>query len=325
MKGSFNALVTGATGFIGSHAVEALLRKGYNVTCLVRKTSNLRWLEGLNVRLIYGDCAEKESLKGLIRGFDYIYHLAGITKAVDRDAYFRENSIGTENIIHAASEENRGLKKFIYLSSLSAFGPSPDGKVPDEDDAPHPISDYGRSKLKAEESVLSYKDRFPVVILRAGATYGPRERDIYFFFKLIKKGIMPFWGEGYLSLLYVEDLISGIILAGEKGEGIYFLSDGEIYSVEEVLEEIAKALGVKAMKIKIPTSLLFSIGFILEGLYKISGRPPLLNSDKISEAVQKYWICNSFKAMREIGFRANLSLENGIKKTAEWYRIQGWL
>jgi nucleoside-diphosphate-sugar epimerase len=320
------ALVTGATGFIGSHLAEMLIKKGYEVTCLARRTSSLRWIEGLEVKIIYGDCTEMEALKGMIKGFDYIYHLAGVTKAIRGELYFRENSVGTENIVKAASEENPSLKKFIYLSSLSAFGPSPDGRLPEEDEIPHPVSDYGRSKLSGEEAVLRHKYSFPVVIIRPAAVYGPRDRDIYFFFKLIKKGIIPLWGgERFLSLLYVDDLIEGIISAGEKGEGVYFLSDGEIYSVESVVDRIADTLGVKAIKIRIPEPLLFTVASLSEGFYRITGRPPLINRDKMTEAIQRYWICGISRAIRDLGFKPKVFLDDGIRRTATWYRNHGWL
>lgn len=320
------ALVTGGTGFIGSHLVESLLKRGYDVTCLVRKTSSLRWIEGFGVKLIYGDCAEKETLRGLIKGFDYIYHLAGVTKAMSGEIYFRENSLSTENIVNIAAEENPGLKKFIYLSSLAAFGPSLDGIPPDENATPKPVSDYGKSKLEGEKAVLRRKGIFKVVIIRPPAVYGPRDRDIYFFFKLIKKGIIPLWGGGrFVSLLYVDDLIEGIISAGERGEGIYFLSDGEIYSVETVTERIADALGVRPLKIKIPTSLLYTMALISEGFYRLAGKPPLINRDKIKEAIQRYWICDNSRAIKELDFRPKVLLDDGIRRTAAWYRKHGWL
>lgn len=320
------ALVTGATGFIGSHLVEMLVKRGYEVTCLVRRTSNLRWIKNLDAKLIYGDCAEKDTLKGLVRGFNYIYHLAGVTKAVSSEIYFRENSLGTENIINRAAEENPDLIKFIYLSSLSASGPSSDGTPMDEDSLPHPVSDYGRSKLSGEETVLRKKGVFKIVIIRPPAVYGPRDRDIYFFFKLIEKGIIIFWGgERFLSIIYVDDLIEGIISAGEKGEGIYFLSDGGVYTLEDVTEKIADALGVKPFKIRIPENLLYIMALFAEGFYRITGNPPLINREKIKEAVQKYWICNNSRAEKELDFKPKVLLDDGIRRTAAWYTDNGWL
>jgi nucleoside-diphosphate-sugar epimerase len=319
-------LVTGATGFIGSHVIESLLKKGYDVTCLVRQTSSLRWIEGLKINLVYGDCAEKESLRGLTGGFDYIYHLAGVTKAISGEIYYRENSLGTENIVNIAAEENPGLKKFVYLSSLAATGPSLDGIPPDENTLPKPVSDYGGSKLKGEKAVLRQGDIFKVVIIRPPAVYGPRDRDIYFFFKMIKKGILPVWGgERFLSILYVDDLVEGIISAGERGEGIYHLSDGKIYSVDTVTEKIAESLGVRPLKIKIPEALLYAIALISEAFYKITGKPPLINREKIKEAAQKYWICNNSRAVNDLGFKPSVFLDDGIKKTAYWYKENGWL
>ena len=153
------ALVTGATGFIGSHLVEELIKKGYGVTCLVRKTSHLKWIEGLDVTILCGDCEDEGSLDHLPPDFDYIFHLAGLTKARKDEDFFCVNARGTENLMKAISTKVPGLKRFIYLSSLSATGPSNNGTPLNETTVPKPVSSYGKSKLEGEGVIARYKDR----------------------------------------------------------------------------------------------------------------------------------------------------------------------
>ena len=174
-------LVTGATGFIGSHLVEELLKGGHRVTCLVRKTSNLQWINGLNVRLIYGDCTIKESLLNAVADFDYIFHLAGLTKAANERDFFSANALGTENLVSAVIEKNPDTKRFVYLSSLAAAGPSCDGTPAKEAGEPKPVSAYGRSKLEGERIVMRHKNTIPVTVIRPPAVYGPRDKDFYIF------------------------------------------------------------------------------------------------------------------------------------------------
>jgi len=318
-------LVTGATGFIGSHLVEELLKKGYNVACLVRKTSNLQWLYGLNVRLIYGDCAMKESLLNAVADYDYVFHLAGLTKAANEKDFFSANARGTENLVSAVKQKNPHLKRFIYLSSLAAAGPSYNGSPVNETAEPKPVSAYGKSKLEGERIVLRHKNAVSVTVIRPPAVYGPRDKDIYIFFKLAKKGISLSWGKCYYSFLYVEDLVKGIILSAENknAEGeIFYLSDGGIYSNEEIAETIASAVGTKPLQIKIPKAIMPMIAGIGQ---KLSNRSNIISKDKVKELQHSCWTCDSSKSRDELGFIPNILLKEGIKWTADWYRIHQWL
>ena len=322
---NMKTLVTGATGFIGSHLVEELLKRGYSVTCLVRRTSNLQWIDGLNVRLIYGDCAIKESLLNAAADFDYIFHLAGLTKAANEKDFFSANALGTENLINAVIEKNPAVKRFVYLSSLAAAGPSCNGAPSKETGEPKPVSAYGRSKLEGERIVMKHKSAIPVTVIRPPAVYGPRDKDFYIFFKLLKKGISLSWGECYYSLLYVDDLVRGAILSAESktAEGeIFYLSDGRIYSNEEITEAIALTLESKPVRLKIPKSLMPVIAGIGQ---KLGNQGNIINKDKIREFHHSYWTCDSTKSRNELGFIPNVGIKEGIKWTADWYRIHQWL
>jgi|Deesub1362A_J573_1020465.scaffolds.fasta_scaffold02277_4 nucleoside-diphosphate-sugar epimerase len=319
------ALVTGATGFIGSHLTERLIKRGYRVSCLVRKTSNLRWIEDLEVDLVVGDCSNMDTLIDAVKGFDYVFHVAGLTKTSRPEEFYIINYKGTENLIRAVAKSNREIKRFIYLSSLAAYGPSLNS---DMNNKPHPVSEYGKSKLKGEEAVMNYGDTVPVTILRPSVVYGPRDRQLYVVFKWINKGFVPYWGNSILSMVYIDDLVDAIILAAESEKAIgkiYFISDGREYEIDIIINEIARSLGRDVKKIRIPLSLMPMVGFVGERLGRFIDGGELINRDKIRELKYNKWVCSIIDAEDDLNYRPQIGLKEGIKWTAEWYRIHKWL
>jgi nucleoside-diphosphate-sugar epimerase len=324
------ALVTGATGFIGSHLVESLLQKGAHVRCLVRKTSDLKWLRGLSVKLVYGDCSDRSSLSEAVKNIDWVFHLAGITKAVQKKTYFEVNALGTENLIRACLEHHPHLKKFIYLSSQAAAGPCQNGGKKKESDACKPVSPYGQSKRMGEELALTHSHELPLLILRPCAVYGPRDNDIYTFFKLLSKKISPCLSgqDQHISLCYVQDIVEAILLAARSQEPsgeIFFLSDGHDYRWLEISDILSKAMEVNPMKIRIPQWMMSGVASLSETLSKITKTPPLLNRGKVEEMAQKNWVCDITKAKTLLGFEPRVPLAQGAKLTFEWYRKENWL
>lgn len=319
------ALLTGPTGFIGSHLAEELLRKGYKVTCLVRETSSLKWIEGLEVTLCYGDCLDRDSLAEALSGADLVFHLAGLTKAQRADDFFEVNVRGTENILEAASARRSSIRRFLYLSSLAAVGPSRNGRAVNEDTDPRPVSSYGQSKLEAERLVMKYSGTIPVTIIRPPAVYGPRDRDFHFLYKMVNRGIFPYWGESYYSLVYVEDLIRGIVAAAESGEAegkIFFISDPTPYSNLDIAKVIAEALGSRPIRLPLPKKIVPAIA----GIGKLFGaNNSIINVDKAKELSYPRWVCDPARAQREIGFSSKIPMDKGFKWTANWYRIHQWL
>ena len=317
------AFVTGATGFIGSHLCEELIKRGYDVTCLVRETSNLKWIDTLDLQRVKGDCTDKDSLCHVLHNFDYVFHLAGLTKSSSDDAYFSINAKGTENLINAVAEKNPQLERLIYISSLSAAGPSKNGTPVDEKVDPSPVSNYGRSKLEGERAILKHKDTIPVTIIRPAAVYGPRDKDFLVLFRMIKKGIFPDWGKSFYSFLYVDDLIQGIIRCAERKEAegkTYFMSENTVHTNEEVMKLISSALNARALRLKVPKFVIPFCSFIGDKTHA-----GIINKDKMKEFVHSHWICNARKLREELGFTPRVVIKEGMKWTADWYRIHKWL
>jgi nucleoside-diphosphate-sugar epimerase len=318
------ALVTGATGFIGSHLCEELIKRGYDVTCLSRKTSGHTWIDNLDLTFIKGDCTVRESLLKVPDDFDYIFHLAGLTKSCSPDDFFRVNARGTENFVQSVAERNPSVKRFIYVSSLAAVGPSKNGSPLREDAFPSPVSDYGKSKLEGERAVLKYQDSIPVTILRPPAVYGPRDKDMLVMFQMIKKGFFFDLGKCYYSLLYVDDLVQGILLSAENSKAtgnIYFLCEGNIYTGEEIAMEISSVLHAKARPVKVPKFIMPFFAAISERINKQG----IINRDRIKDFRHTHWICDAGKAREEIGFVPKIGMKEGIRWTADWYRVHRWL
>jgi nucleoside-diphosphate-sugar epimerase len=320
-----NAFVTGATGFIGSHLVEELVRRGFDVTCLVRWTSDLKWIDNLDVRILYGDCEDMNSLLQIPQDIDYVFHLAGVTKARREEDFFCVNVNGTKNLLQAVTSRIPKVKRIVYLSSLAAAGPSSNRAPLNELAVPCPVSSYGRSKLQGEEVVMSYGDMLPVTIIRPPAVYGPRDKDFFVLFKMLKKGFYPYWGKCYYSVLYIDDLVRGIVMAAfmEKAlGGTYFLSDGKVYTTEDLVDEIEHVLNINAVKMRVPMPI---VSILVGFAEKFGKKASILNRDKLKEMSHSYWICDTSKAGREIGFTPKVTIKEGLKWTADWYRIHQWL
>ncbi|MBZ0157462.1 MAG: SDR family NAD(P)-dependent oxidoreductase [Alphaproteobacteria bacterium] len=318
------ALVTGATGFIGSHLVDSLVRQGFDVSCLVRTTSSVRYLEDLNVRLLHGDCRDAASLPPAVQGVDYVFHLAGITKTCSMDEFFAVNVKGTENIMRAVAAHNPGVRRLVYLSSLAAVGPSPDGRPLREDSKAVPVSVYGKTKREGEEIVFRYRNELPLTVIRPPAVYGPRDRDMLVFFKMVKSGIVPYWGKCYYSFIYVEDLVHGIILSSQSEAAVgeaFFLSDRDIHSTDDIVDAISEAMQKRPLRLLVPRAIMPLLGRMSE---KMRGTN-IINSDKIREMKYSHWVCDSSKAAERLGFEPKVKIREGARWTADWYRIHQWL
>jgi dihydroflavonol-4-reductase len=325
------SLVTGATGFIGSHLVDALLERGNEVRVLVRSSSSSEHLKGKKIEVFKGDYADIASLKKAVEGVDYIYHVAGVTKALDEKTYIEGNVIATENLLHATLAANPTLKRFLHVSSGAAAGPSPSAETPiDETAPPKPVTLYGKTKLQAEEVCKRFFEKLPITIVRPSIIYGERDRDLLEHFKTVKRGIIPIFGftEKKYDYLYVKDLIDGMIAAAESDKTkseIYFLS-GKAYTWQEVGEIAKKALGKSvAVKLVLPDWLSATVAAIVEDVNKAQGKISILNRDRARDGKERYWTFSTKKAEQAFNFSPKTTLEEGFQRTVNWYREQGWL
>jgi len=324
------AAVTGANGFVGSHLVDYLIQKDFAVRCIVRKSSNLQWLEGKDIKIFDCGLFDKNGLREAFKDVNYIFHVAGVVKAKDEAGYFKGNVQATKVLLEAAEEMKDQIKKFVVVSSQTVSGPASKDKPVTEEMAPNPLTTYARSKLKQEQLVLSFKDKFPVTVCRAPAIFGERDTEIFIYFQVFNRGLTTLIGfdKKELSLLHVADLAEGLYLAGvsEKSNGeIFFISSEKYYNWDEVGRVTSQVLGKKAIRIRIPHFIVFIIAAFAQFFAMFSSKPATLNIEKAKDLVQSYWICDTSKAMRALGYSQKVSLEEGIKRTCDWYKKMKWI
>ena len=325
-------LITGASGFVGSHLAEALARRKIKAKLLVRKTSRLPFSVNPSMELCYGDVTDLESVQSAVKGVKVIYHLAGILRGADFSAYQKVNAEGTRNVCRAAENE-KGFRRLVYVSSLSAAGPSPEGKTIDETMACHPVSFYGQTKRMGEEIALSYLKKFEVSILRPGAVYGPRETDIFEYFKMVRQGLVVNGGDGTqkVSFVYVADLVEAILLAGAspKAKGqIFFVSDGKSLNWNELAAHIGRMLKKSYKSFNVPLGIVRIAASFGDGVARLTGKsflPPIVSVDKLKEAGAPGWVCNSQKISKRLGFKPKVDIEKGLQNTVQFYITAGWL
>lgn len=321
-------LVTGGTGFLGSHLVERLLEEpGAEVYALVRDPSKLRWLEGIDrVRLLPGDL---HNLPALPAGLACVFHLAGLTKTLKSNRYYTVNREGTANLLRAL-ERQSCTPRFVHLGSIAAGGPSAPQRPVSEGDPPRPVSPYGESKLMAEMEVLKYKDRFPVVTLRAAAVYGPRDDDFLEYFRWMKRGILPLVGQGQksLSLIFVRDAVRAVLLAARpevpSGE-VFNIADSRIYSWEDIGRTVAGLLGKKLVRVRFPLWTAYLASAASEGIGRLGGGTSALNVSMYKQMKQDGWVADVRKARQGLGYESRFSLEEGLGETIAWYLWKGLL
>jgi len=325
-------LVTGGTGFLGSHVVEQLARSGRKVRALVRTTSDTSFLRSLaGVELASGSVEDASSVREAARGATGIVHAAGLVKARSRDEFMRTNLGGTENLLQAALENRATLTRFVLVSSLAALRPSQgDGEPIPEDAEPRPVTDYGRSKLAAEQAALAKRAELPLVILRPPAIYGPRDREILAFFKSIKLGILPLLGptRNKLSMIYGEDCAAACIaaLGAPVASGsAYHVDDGAVHTMQELIEMTEAAMGRRArLRFHLPRRLVATAALGAELYGRATDRAVMLTRDKLNELFEQ-WVCDGARARGALGWEPRVSFDDGIQRTVRWYRQAGWL
>jgi len=330
-------LITGATGFIGSILVDSLLaRRNQNdeveekIYCLVRRTSSLAWLENLPIEFVHGDLFADAALIPALAEVSHVIHLAGVTKARTENEYFHANGEAARHLLRLCAQHAKKLQRFVYISSQAAAGPSSDAHLVTEEETPRPISIYGRSKLAGELACQEFCRKLPVTIIRPPAVYGPREKDIYQYFKQVKMGVRLRlgWQKRQVSMIHAQDLVNGILLASEHPRAVgetYFITNPQPYDWHELGQTLAEVMQRKTLSITVPEFIAPVLAAFSELGARITGKPALLNFDKIKELRQYYWVCSGEKAKQQLGFIPAISIQDGLKMTLHWYRENGWL
>ncbi|MBT1711625.1 NAD-dependent epimerase/dehydratase family protein [Fulvivirgaceae bacterium PWU5] len=322
-------LITGASGFVGFHLIEAALAKGLEVTAAVRSSSKIDHLRALPVKFITPDFTSVTSLRTALEAgqYQYVIHAAGTVKAKDEPAYNAANADVTRNIAEAIAQAKLPVKKFVFLSSLAAQGPGATGEAIREEDAAHPISPYGKSKLLAEQYLRAIPG-LPTVMLRPTAVYGPRDRDIFILLKTFAQGLEPYIGrmDQQLSFIYVKDLAAATLAALADGvTGTYLVADGNGYGRYALADITKRILNRKTVRVHLPLGVVKALAFVQETLGNIRGQAPALNRAKLAELTAANWTCNVARLQHELGFTPKYTLETGLAETIQWYKDNRWL
>ena len=327
-------LVTGASGFIGSFIVEEALRRGFETWAAVRKSSSRAFLQDERIHFIELDFSSETQMTEQLTGlqFDYIVHAAGVTKCLDKADFHRINTEGTQHLVHVLKALQMRVERFVYISSLSIMGAireqQPYTEICESDKA-QPNTAYGRSKLEAEQWLATLED-LPYLILRPTGVYGPRERDYFMMAKSIKAHTD--FAVGYkqqdITFVYVTDVVQAVFLALEKGVTgrKYFLTDGEVYQSSTFSDLIRKELGNPWwIRITAPLWVLKLVCMFGEYYGKYSGKVTALNNDKYNIMRQRNWRCDIEPARKELGYEPKIKLEEGVRRSIQWYKDNKWL
>jgi nucleoside-diphosphate-sugar epimerase len=335
-----SVLVTGASGFIGRHLVRRLIELGARVSCLVRAASRVDELRSAGAQLVTGDVTDRAGIGRALAMSQagIVFHLAGLTKALQMDDFLRVNAEGVESVA-AACADRIDKPVLVVVSSLAAAGPCAESRPRVESDAPTPVSAYGRSKLAGEQAAARYAGVVPISIVRPPMVFGPGDRGMLEMFRPIARWgihIVPGRGERCFSLIHAADLVEGLLLAAEKGErlhpngppeqGIYFMAADDYPTYAELGQAMAAALGKKrAIVVHLPGPLVQLAGLCGDAMRRIRQRPAWINSDKMTEALAGSWTCSSAKARTQLGWSPAAALAKRLYETAQWYRHAEWL
>lgn len=325
-------LVTGATGFVGMHLIPRLLKKDFEVVCLVRSKEKAAILKkAYPVETVIGDTTDSSSLKNISDNIDYVIHLAamGHVSAVTEEAFrafVNVNEKGTENLINEFLTSTQ-LKKFIHFSSTAAMGPI-GTPILDETSIPNPKTPYQKSKYRSEQIVtnLFKKKQFPGVIIRPCMIYGPGGYgEFHKFCRLMKRGVFPKVGLGknLTPLVFVEDVVSAAVLAldnGRNGETYIIASETSI-PMDKMRKYIMTSIGKSAPYIYIPGFAALAGATLIEKVSALLGKEPIVTYRNIKSTIVDRTF-NIDKSKRELGYLPECQFKDGIKKTIDWYKSQ---
>lgn len=324
-------LLTGATGFVGSHVLDLLCAKGIPTVLLLRPESNKRFIEQhlqqLEVRL--GSFNDSTSLDKAMRDVTHVIHAAGCVKALQIKEFYQVNKIGTQSIVEAINKQQGCIQRLVHVSSLAAGGPAKSDHPASEDDPARPVSEYGKSKLAGEEEVKKLC-RAPYVILRPPSVYGPRDSEFLRLFKAVKLHLLPLLSGGRqeLSFAFVKDLAEVIVACLDHPAVVsrtYYVAGSEVVTGRALVEKFAALMKIWTMPLPLPAAALWPLCCLQEAVSHLTGVANVLNRQKYPELRADGWVCNPARLTKETGLTCATQLARGLKETLTWYQEQGWL
>jgi len=325
------ALVTGGTGFTGKALVKRLLEEGHQVTALDYKDGlKTEELRGWGAEVVIGSVVDKNVVEDAMKGVEIVFHLAAAFREmnVPNSFYQKVNVEGTRNVLEVAWDQK--VRKFIYCSTCGVHG-NIDNPPGDEKAPIQPGDYYQQTKFEAEPVVDEYyKKGMKTTILRPAAIYGPGDPERFFMiFKRVSKGTFPIFGNGRTLYhpLYIDNLVDAFILAMQDGRGegeAYLIADENYVGVEELVQKVGQALQVKVETPHYPMLPLRLAGYLCEAVCKpLRIAPPIF--PRRVDWYRQNRAFNINKAKQDLGYQPKVGLEEGLKKTAEWYQREGYL
>lgn len=334
--------VTGGTGFVGSHLVDALRAAEHDVCILVRDVTKAERLfihadppsaaaADIPLRMAQGDLNDLNAIRSGCEGAEVVFHLAGLTAARNKEEFLAINGHATRTLATVVAQAAPDLQRFVFVSSLAAAGPTRIGMPLTEQSTARPVSDYGWSKLAGEEAVKS--SELPWTIVRPPTVYGPRDREVFKVFKLARWGFAVFFGDGSqeLSFIYAPDLAEWLVrlASADTEHGAYFASHDEIRTSKELSFAVHQAIHPHASKrplaIGVPPGVARGVLWMIGTGAAALRRRTLLNANKANEFLADAWTCRSEALQRATDWRPPTDLTTGLQLTAAWYRERGWL
>jgi nucleoside-diphosphate-sugar epimerase len=334
------ALVTGANGFVGSHLVQALVARGDQVTCLVRKTSQLKQLDGLDVRICHGDVTDLPSVKAAVSGQDVVYHVAGVAASAGLKRLFDVNERGTHNVAESCAAPATP-PVLVLVSSMAASGPSVRDQPRVETETPQPVSQYGRSKLAGERAVAAFADRIPITIVRPPIVLGEADKlgfQLYAMIWRFRLHMMVGLGRRRYSIVHADDLAQLLMLAAQRGkrlcggdapdptcQGYYFAACDTTPSYAELGRLVAQAMDRRFLLVPSPPRAIWPVAAVGELWGHLRGNSGVMHIDKVREVRSGSWICSAQRAVDDLGYCVGATLQDRLRQTFKWYRQEGWL